>query len=153
MARPDVSMSREEIDAFLSVPRVGVLATVGGDGWPHLSGMWFVPSGSSLRMWTYGKSQKAVNARRDQRATLLVEQGIAYRELKGVSLRGSLLVVDRYDDVRAIGIELYERYTEPELGIPVADGPLVEIERQAHKRVGLILEVERVASWDHSKLS
>lgn len=137
----------------MSAPRVGVLATIGSGGWPHLSGMWFLWQGGALRMWTYGKSQKAVNARRDPRASLLVEDGTEYQELRGVSLRGSLEVVETFDEVRSVGLGLYERYTQPQLG-QSAEGPvLAEIERQARKRVGLVLKVDDIASWDHSKLS
>jgi nitroimidazol reductase NimA-like FMN-containing flavoprotein (pyridoxamine 5'-phosphate oxidase superfamily) len=153
MPRRDVSMTAEEIAAFLTPARAGVLATIGRDAWPHLSAMWFVPGPREIRMWTYGKSQKAVNARRDPKGSLLVEEGDRYNSLKGVSIRGSLQVIDDYERVRAIGLELYSRYTEPHLGIAAEEGPIVEIESQARKRVGLILEMSTVASWDHSKLS
>ena len=146
-------MTTGEIAAFLDRPRVGALATLDRDGSPHLSGMWFLPGADFVRMWTYAKSQKAINARRDPRASLLVEDGLGYSELKGVSLRGSLRLLEGYEDIRAIGIELYRRYSQPRLKIPVEDGPLLEIERQARKRVGLVLQIESVASWDHAKLS
>jgi PPOX class probable F420-dependent enzyme len=153
MPRSDVSMSREEIVAFLEPARVGVLATIGSDGRPHLSAMWFVPVGDELHMWTYSKSQKALNARRDPRATLLVEEGESYNELKGISVSGDVLVTDDFERVRAVGVALYERYTKPRLGTAVEDGPIEAIERQAHKRVALVLSMDKVASWDHSKLA
>jgi nitroimidazol reductase NimA-like FMN-containing flavoprotein (pyridoxamine 5'-phosphate oxidase superfamily) len=146
-------MTPQEIDAFLTPVRPGVLATIGRDAWPHLSAMWFVPHAGEIHMWTYGKSQKAVNARRDPRGSLLVEEGERYNTLKGVSIRGSLQVIEDYERVRAIGLGLYSRYTEPHLGIAAEEGPIVEIESQARKRVGLILDMDEVASWDHSKLS
>lgn len=146
-------MTDEEVDAFVAFPRVGTLATLDRDGSPHLSGMWFVPEDDVLRMWTYGKSQKALNARRDPRAALLIEEGVRYLELRGVSIRGSLTVLDAYDEVRAIGVALYERYTRPDLDSALEGTVLAEIDRQAAKRVGLVLHVESVASWNHSKLS
>ena len=145
-------MTSEEQQQFLKVPRTAVLATLDAEGWPHLSGMWFLP-GPVIRMWTYAKSQKAVNARRDARGSLVVEHGVRYSELMGVSMRGRLTVIDDFEEVRAIGVDLYRRYTQPELGLDVEEGPITEIERQARKRVGLLLDVEDVASWDHSKLS
>ena len=146
-------MTVEEIELFLDHPRVGVLATIGRDGYPHLSGMWFVPAGDVLRMWTYAKSQKTVNARRDERASLLIEDGRAYNELKGISFRGRLAILDAFDDVRSIGVALYERYTKPDLDPSLEEVALAEIDRQAQKRVGLELHVTDSASWDHSKLS
>lgn len=145
-------MTPEEIDRLLERPRTGILTTLDGDGWPHPAAMWFVPTDSGVSMWTYGKSQKAVNARRDPRAAFLVEVGDSYVELRGVMVRGLVEVIEDFEPVRDIGIALYERYTEPKMGIPVTEGPLAEIERQAHKRVGLRLPFTRVASWDHRRL-
>src|SRR5688572_29640071 len=102
MPRRDVSMSRDEIAAFLEPARVGVLATIGSDGRPHLSAMWFVPVEDELHMWTYAKSQKALNACRDPRATLLVEEGGRYNELKGISVSGDVVVTDDFDRVCAV---------------------------------------------------
>jgi hypothetical protein len=31
------------------------------------------------------------------------------------------------------------------------EGPHLEIERQSHKRIGLVLPLDKVVSWDHSK--
>lgn len=159
MSRADVSMTPEEELAFLEEPHVGTLATLASNGWPHLTGMWYVPvleaglSTDRLRMWTYAKSQKALNARRDARASFLIEDGVGYDELRGVSIRGTIELIEDFEQVRAIGIALYGRYTKPRLGIPIEDGPIVELERQARKRVGLSLSMDDVASWDHSKLS
>jgi hypothetical protein len=115
--------------------------------------MWYSPEEDGLYMWTYAKSQKAVNANRDPRGSLLVEEGASYNTLRGVSVRGRLRTLRDHEEVQAIGIALYKRYTEPGLGIPVEDGPIIEIERQAKKRVGLVLSMDEMASWDHSKLA
>ena len=145
-------MSPQEIDALLELPVTGVLSTLGRDGGPHMAGMWFAHSGDRLLMWTYGKSQKAVNARRDPRAAFLIEEGMAYNELRGVLVQGEVEVIDDVAEVDAIGRLLYDRYTLPATGTPVDEGPHVEIARQAAKRVGLALPLNKVSSWDHSKL-
>lgn len=150
--RRDVSMSTEEVAAFLAEPRTAVLSTLDRDGSPHAAGMWFVPGDREIRMWTYAKSQKAVNLRRDPRCAFLAEDGMAYAELRGVLVKGSVRLVDDLDAIVAIGTELYERYTAPATGVPAREGPIAEIERQAHKRVGLVLPLSDVASWDHSRL-
>lgn len=150
--RLDVSMSRAEVEAFLEPPRNAVLTTNGRDGYPHSVAMWFVPAQTELLMWTYRKSQKARNASRDPRCCFLVESGIAYSELKGVLVRGDLEWVDDVERVEEIGTLLYERYTFSETGVPVESGPKVEIRRQAQKRVGLILPLVDIASWDHAKM-
>ncbi|MBK5228010.1 MAG: pyridoxamine 5'-phosphate oxidase family protein [Actinobacteria bacterium] len=150
--RRDVSMTPEEISGFLSTPRSCVLTTLDADGWPHSAAMWFVPGDSLLSMWTYRRSQKAVNARRDPRASVVVEAGTAYGELRGVMVRGHLELVEAVASIAEIGRDLYERYVTPVTGIPYEDGPAVEVERQSHKRVGLILPFDRVTSWDLGKL-
>jgi hypothetical protein len=103
-------------------------------------------------MWTYAKSQKAVNLKRDPRCAFLVEEGVAYSELRGVLVTGSVSLVTTVANIVAIGRELYERYTLPATGVAAQEGPIVEIERQANKRIGLRLPLEDVASWDHSRL-
>ncbi|HVF52305.1 MAG TPA: TIGR03618 family F420-dependent PPOX class oxidoreductase [Actinomycetota bacterium] len=150
----DVSMTPDEVVSFLREPRTGVLSTLGPDGGPHSAGMWFVlrEADDVLWMWTYGKSQKAVNARRDPRAVFLVEDGMRYDQLKGVSIRGRLEVVTDTESIADIGMALYERYTLPATGVRAEDGPEYEIRRQATKRVGLVLPLSDVASWDHSRL-
>jgi PPOX class probable F420-dependent enzyme len=150
--RPDVSMTETEVLAFLEEPRTGVLSTLARDGGPHSAGMWFVVRDGALEMWTYSKSQKAINARRDPRAAFLVEEGTSYSELRGVLVRGALRMTSDYDEVVGIGRRLYDRYTLPTTKVAVDEGPIVEIERQAAKRVGLILPLRIVASWDHRKL-
>jgi PPOX class probable F420-dependent enzyme len=144
-------MSRAEVDSFLSSCPTAVLTTIGKDGFPHSTAMWFVLDTSERRlwMWTYAKSQKAVNLRRDSRCSFLAEQGTQYTELKGVLVRTKVALIEDFDDVGRIGKDLYRRYVDD-------NGPqgaaLEEIERQARKRVGLSLDLTRVASWDHSKL-
>ena len=145
-------MTPAEVDEFLNAPRTGVLSTIAKDGGPHSAGMWFVARDGALEMWTYAKSQKAVNLRRDSRAAFLVEHGENYGDLRGVLVRGRVELVTDFDSIVGIGRALYARYTEPRTGRPVDEGPIVEIERQASKRIGLVLPLVDVASWDHSRL-
>ena len=151
--RVDVSMAPHEIEAFLDAPRTGVLSTIDSAGWPHSVGMWYaLVQGSELHMWAYAKSQKVRNLERDPRCALMVEQGDSYSSLRGVLVRGRARLVEDEDEVYAIGVKIYERYTLPARGIAVGEGAGVEIRRQAGKRKGIVLGLERVASWDHSRL-
>ena len=146
-------MTGEEIDRFLEAPRTGVLATLGRDGWPHTVGMWFArPDEKSISMWAYRKSQKVLNLIRDPRCSFMVEQGESYDSLKGVLIRGRARLLDSEEDIYSIGVALYERYTLPATGIAVEQGPETGLRRQATKRAGIIIPIEQVASWDHSKL-
>lgn len=145
-------MTQQEVEAFLRPARVGTLSTLDGDGWPHPTAMWFVHSGASLLLWSYAKSQKVVNVRRDSRAAFLVETGESYGELQGVMVRGRVGVTDRFEDVAQVGRLLFARYVEPGAGDSLGEVAAAEVERQARKRVALELPLERVSSWDFRKL-
>ncbi len=154
--RSQIAMTDGEMQTFLADSKTAVLTTLDRNGWPHSVAMWFVPptpgEDGALRMWTYRKSQKTKNLERDPRAALLVETGVGYGELRGILVRAEIEVVDDFEPVRAIGLALHERYVGPWGGGEGDDAMLAEIERQARKRVGLIMPLERVASWDHRKL-
>jgi hypothetical protein len=154
--RAEITMSGDEIRELLAEARTAILTTLGPDGWPHSAAMWFVPrfdgAPNHVHMWTYRKSQKAANAFRDDRCAFLIETGVEYHELRGVLVQDRLEIVTDFEPVYEIGKEIYRRYVLPRTGVPLEEGPEVEVERQARKRVGLVLSLGRVASWDHRKL-
>jgi PPOX class probable F420-dependent enzyme len=145
-------MSDGEIAGFLEGSKIAILATNGPDGYPHAAGMWFVVAGNSLHMWTYAKSQKARNLLRDSRCAVVVEEGVAYHELKGVLVRGNAQLVSEFEGIARIGRALYERYVAPQAGISYETGPRNVVEQQARKRIGVVLALDNVSSWDHGKL-
>ena len=148
-------MPPEEMREFLRTPRTAVLSSIGKDGFPHSVAMWFAPRMDSdtgeLHMWAYRRSQKVLNLERDDRCAFMVEEGMAYNELRGILVRGRARIVEAPEEVFEIGKRLYELYTLPATGVSteVAEA---ELRRQAGKRKGIVLPFERVASWDHSKL-
>ena len=142
-----IRMSDEEIRAFLQEQRTLQIATIDHDGWPHLVAMWYVLINDQVVFWTYAKSQKVINLRRDARLTCLVETGESYSELRGVQIKGRANISDDYETVQRIGQDIFERYT----------GPLNENTRQlvasqAHKRVVVFVEPVEIVSWNHRKL-
>ena len=148
-------MSTEEMREFLRTPRTAVLSSIGKDGFPHSVAMWFAPnvdaSGGELQMWAYRRSQKVLNLERDDRCAFMVEEGMAYNELRGILVRGRARIVERPEEVFEIGKRLYELYTLPATGVST-EAAEAELRRQADKRKGIVLAFDRVASWDHSKL-
>ncbi len=84
--RSQVTMTPEEIEAFLASQRTANLITLGASGHPHAIAMWFALIDGVIWFETKAKAQKAVNLRRDSRATVLVEDGLTYDTLRGVSL-------------------------------------------------------------------
>jgi PPOX class probable F420-dependent enzyme len=149
MSRRDlIRMNDEEIRAFLEEQRTLQVATIDHDGWPHLVAMWYVLINDQIVCWTYAKSQKAVNLRRDPGLTCLVEAGERYEELRGVQIKGRAIINDDRETVQRFGEALYERYT----GSPLNDATLQMIASQAPKRVLIFVEPVEVVSWDHRKL-
>ena len=146
--RDQITMSDEEVAAFLAEQRVVVCATNGGRGWPHLMPLWYVVRNGELWAWTYAKSQKVRNLERDPRATLQVERGVEYQELRGVMLETHAVIHRELEVVAGAGTEIFERY-----GGEGGGEALAAVRAQATKRVALQFVPERVASWDHRKLS
>jgi len=147
--RAQITMSADELAAFLHERRVVVCATNGHDGWPHLMPLWYVVREGELWAWTYAKSQKVRNLERDPRATLQVEAGERYDELRGVMIAARAVIHRELEIVAGLGAELLERYSGAAAGGPEF---LEVIRAQAAKRVGLQFVVQRVASFDHRKL-
>lgn len=151
MPRIDVSLTPDEVRSFLAAGRTGVLATIGRDGFPHQAAMVYVPEPERILMWTYRRSQKAVNLFRDPRASFLVEDGETYVTYRGVVVRGEAQLLDDVEAVTEIGNRLRERYSggaEQDQATGSAG-----IAAQAPKRVGIVLPLTRLVSWDHRKLS
>ena len=148
--RQAVRLSDEEVDDFLAGQLKVQVATVGPDGAPHLTTLFYVLDEGRIAFWTYASSQKVLNLRRDPRITCLVEDGDDYLELRGVSIRGRARLVEEHDDLRALGARVVARMAgDADLG---EMGDQI-VEAQARKRVGVVVEPEHVASWDHRKLA
>jgi PPOX class probable F420-dependent enzyme len=145
--RDAIQMSTEEVEAFLNGRRTMNVATLGPTGHPHLVAMWYGFVDGDPAFWTFGKSQKILNLRRDPRIAALVEAGDTYSTLQGVELLGTARIVEDRDGIMAIGESVAERYTGP-----VTDESRKFLEAQAAKRVGVVIDVEHVVSWDHAKL-
>lgn len=143
-------MSDDEIESFLTSARKLQIASINADGTPHLVTMYYTTLDGELAFWTYGKAQKAVNLRRDPRITCLVEDGVAYNELRGVTVYGEAELIDDYDRVVAFGMAMTARY--PEVFGADAEAVRPFVEQQAHKRVVVRVRPTRKASWDHSKM-
>jgi hypothetical protein len=119
--------------------------------------LWYVlrptPEGPSPQLWawTYAASQKVRNLERDPRATLQVETGEQYDQLRGVMLKVEVVLHRELADVTALGMEIFARYAGGEQG-ELPDDVSEMVSRQAAKRVGLQFVERERATWDHRKL-
>jgi hypothetical protein len=161
--REQIKMSEAEVASFLAQERTVTCATIGPRGWPHLMPLWYVlrepPEGAPgprIWAWTYAASQKVRNLERDPRATLQVEAGEQYQELRGVMIECEVVIHRDVDTVGALGQEIFRRYASPRGEPPVEELPrevAAMVDKQAAKRVALEFVERRRASWDHRKLA
>lgn len=140
-------MTDDEVGSYLERSRTATLATIGADGRPHLVAMWYALIDGEVWFETKSRSQKAVNVRRDPRVTVLVEDGETYDSLRGVSIDGTVEVVEDPDRLWQVGVGVWERYNGP---FTEEARPLVEF--MLNKRVAVRVRPDRVRSWDHRKL-
>jgi PPOX class probable F420-dependent enzyme len=141
-------MTPQEVAVMLAESRTLQVATIKADGWPHLVPMWFTLERERPAFWTYARSQKVANLRRDPRISVLVEAGDTYEELRGVSIQGRGEIVEDSDAVLALGERIYERYWGP----ITDEGVRESVRVMGAKRVGVIVVPEVAVSWDHRKL-
>jgi PPOX class probable F420-dependent enzyme len=143
-------MTADEAAAFLAQERTVICATLGTDGFPHLMPLWYVIRGDELWSWTFAKSQKVRNLERDPRATLQVEAGTEYHELRGVMLKADVTIHRDAERVAELGLELMRRYGD---AAELTGEARAAVLAQAPKRVALRFTERSRATWDHRKLA
>jgi len=154
MARKDISMTTDEVTAFLDETAIVEVATVGRDGWPHLAPMWFVMDDDKIVFRSFTRSQKIVNLQRDPRLTVLAETGDAYEELRGVMIKAEARLIEDPAYVLSIYGRLAAKYAmvgpEP---VELTEEELEEaFGRFASKNTAVVVEPVKTASWDHRKI-
>jgi len=148
--RAAITLTADEQRDLLQSERVVVVSSIGVRGWPHSMPLWYVPRDTGIWIYTYAKSQKVRNLERDPRATLMVETGHEYGELRGVEIEAKAEIHRDLETVYDVAQELTVRYADD---ISSVEGEAAEaLKAQARKRVAVRFEPRRIASWDHRKL-
>jgi PPOX class probable F420-dependent enzyme len=145
--RNQIVMTDEEITDFVARGRTGTMATIGASGQPHLVAMWYAVLDGEIWIETKVKSQKVVNLRRNSRVSFLIEDGMTYDSLRGVSFEGVAEILDDPDTIFAVGVSVWERYNGP-----YTDDLKPAVDMMMNKRVAVRIVSDRVRSWDHRKL-
>ena len=146
--RDKIRMTDGEVQAFLEESRTMSLASINPDGSIHLVAMWYGFLDGAVAFETKKKSQKVQNLRRNPAITCMVEAGIDYNELRGVTVIGTGEVIDDPDTMFRLGVSVFERHV----------GPFTEemrgaVDMMLHNRVVIKVHPTRVVSWDHRKLA
>jgi PPOX class probable F420-dependent enzyme len=148
--RDQIKLSDSEQEELIERERIVVVSSLGPRGWPHSMPLWYVPRHGEIWIWTYAKSQKVRNLERDPKATLLIETGEEYGELRGIQIEAEAEIVRDLDLIVDYATEMTVRYSE---GIESVEGDAAAgLRAQAPKRVAIHFHPVRVASWDHRKL-
>jgi PPOX class probable F420-dependent enzyme len=148
--RAAVSMSPAEVEDYLAASMKVQVASIGPDGTPHLTTLFYVLHEGRIAFWTYASSQKVKNLERDPRLSCLVETGSDYFELAGVSVQGTAEIVRDEDRIRQVGTAVTHAMSG---GVNLGDLGREIVENQVRKRVAIIVTPTKVASWDHRKMS
>jgi PPOX class probable F420-dependent enzyme len=144
-----IRMTEAEIDAFIAGQKSLIVATIGKDGAPHLTTLWFAAKDGTYLFETYGSSQKVMNLRRDPRISLMWEAGVEYAELRGVTVQGRAEVVDEGQRLLDLMKVVLSR------NAPQVTGEALDkhVAGMARKRVVIVVHPEKTVSWDHRKLA
>lgn len=149
--RKSIELSESEIDEYLQTAHTLIIVSNGPRGFPHPMPMWFyADSQRNCYCTTFAKSQKVLNWKRDPRASLLVESGEQYAELKGLVIYAQTeviedlaSVIDTLVNINAKGRNLTEEQRQ---------GLRQSVSSTAAKRIVLKFVPEKFISWDHAKL-
>lgn len=150
--RDGVRMGEAEVQALLGENLKVQIACNGHDGIPHLSTLFYVLHEGKIAFWTYGRSQKIRNLERDPRVSALVEDGIDYFELRGASITGRAEIIRDREGILEIGSAVATRMLAAESFEALGDFGRETVEKQATKRVAVVIHPDHVASWDHRKM-
>jgi len=147
--RSHIQMSEGEVWSFIEEQKSLQVATIGRDGMPHLTTLWFGLLEGRIVFETFTKSQKVVNLRRDPRIAVLLEDGDRYEELRGVSISGRADLYDDLEEVRPYAMAVIRR-NQPDVPEDKIDDAARSL---AAKRSAVVVIPERIVSWDHHKLA
>ena len=99
--RESIELTEDERQEFIDSSKTIIIVSNGRDGYPHTMPMWFYRAQDDcIYCTTFRKAQKVLNYRRDSKATLLVESGLEYAELKSVMIYATAEVVDDLETVQ-----------------------------------------------------
>ncbi len=141
-----IAMTGDEVDTYLREARTCRVGTVGGDGRPHVSPLWFVWDGEALWLNSIVKSQRWTDVARDPRVSVVVDGGDEFMELHGVELTGTAETVGEVPRTDTPDPAV----AEPErlFGAKYAGGRFVADGRHAWLRI----TPDKIVSWDFRKL-
>lgn len=146
-----IRMSPAEIQAYLAGQRRIIVVTNGLHGLPHPVPMNYgLDEAGRILITSFRKSQKIRNLERDPRATLLVESGDSYTDLKSVIAYADAEILG---DPEAVAEGMRRVQADEQLSGSLSAEMSDQVRASLAKRVIVRFTPFRYVSWDHSKLS
>lgn len=145
------SMSKKEIDEFLSIPRIARMASI-KDGKPHIVPVWFYYDGTNIIVPTAKDTKKTKNLQNNPNVSIVIDvvEGksgdISFLDGKAVIVEGIVEIRDEIDN-NSFARKTYERY----IGISALDNPFVQFSVNL-PRYMLVIKPTKIISWDFSKI-
>lgn len=146
--RDRIRMTEDEIRSFIDEKKSLQVATLGKDGAPHLTTLWYAVVDGDIVFETFTKSQKIVNLHRDPRIAVLLEDGTEYNKLRGVSINGRAELYDDPNVVQKYALAVMKK-NNPEIPAESLDDAA---RMMSQKRTAVVVKAEKTVSWDHAKL-
>lgn len=142
-----IKMDHDEVAAYVELGFRAHVSTLNRDGSPHVVPVTYVVLDGCVAFWADNGSQKVVNLRRDPRVAVVIDDGVEFQELRGVSLAGEAeLIVDEATSERVADLFMAKVPEEHR------DGARSMLLSLAAERTVVVIKPARVASWDHYKL-
>jgi len=98
------------VQAFLAGKEVVVLATVGSDGAPRATPMWFLHAPDALFMISVDDTQKVRDLRRDPRGAVVAEATTPAGAISGVTVRGRVEFLPESAERRLLAERFLTKY-------------------------------------------
>ena len=147
-SRDAIRMSDPEMAALFAECKSLQVATLGPQGEPHLTTLWYTLHQGNVIFETYGKSQKVMNLRRDPRIAVLCEAGESYDQLRGVSIQGRAELVEEGERLQ----DLMRILVDHHFAGQSAEQVRATAAQMAQKRIVVVVHAGKTISWDHRKL-
>ena len=138
--RSRLRMTDAELDAYLTDQRVLRLATLERDGWPHVVPLWFLWHGGAFWVHNLRQSRRTRNLERGGPASVVVDDGVSYEQLRGVTARVTVQLVEEGEQTERLRRRFASKYF---------DAPTMPPMRSHDWRRLQPLELR---SWDFRKL-
>jgi general stress protein 26 len=145
------SISKKEIEEFLSIPRIARMASI-KDGKPHIVPVWFYYDGTNIIVPTPKDTKKAKNLQNNPNVSIVIDvvEGksgdISFLNGKAVIVEGIVEIRDEIDN-NSFARKTYERY----VGKTALDNPFVQFSVNM-PRYMLVIKPTKIISWAFSKI-